>query len=110
MSGGRPCDKGRADDTAPVYSVLIPLEFTRGMAERCVAAWTSEQRYARERFEILIAAPTDHDPTAGWAASWPPPATPAASGWPCRGSRSARCLSAALPPCPTRGNGRGKVH
>jgi hypothetical protein len=44
------------------FSVLIPLEFTRGIAERCVRAWTVGMEYPRERYELLIAAPEDYDP------------------------------------------------
>ena len=48
------------------YSVLIPLHFTRGLAARCVHAWTSEQRYPSDRYELLLAA--RHDDTAELAA------------------------------------------
>ena len=55
-----------SDDPLPVggprYSILIPLEFTRGIAERCVRAWSAGMRFPRERFEIILAAPIDYDP------------------------------------------------
>ncbi len=43
------------------YSVLIPLEFTRGIAERCIRAWTADIRFPRARYEIILAAPIDYE-------------------------------------------------
>lgn len=44
------------------FSIIIPLEFHRGLAERCVRGWSHEQTYPRDDFEILLAAPQHHDP------------------------------------------------
>ncbi|HEY5793281.1 MAG TPA: hypothetical protein VIS74_08280, partial [Chthoniobacterales bacterium] len=38
-------------------SVIIPLEFHRGLAERCIAAWSRGQTYPRECYQIVIVAP-----------------------------------------------------
>lgn len=43
------------------FSVIIPLEFHRGLSERCIGAWATGQTFPREQFEILIAAPDTHD-------------------------------------------------
>ncbi len=43
------------------FSVLIPLEFHRGLAERCIRGWSQNQTFAREECEILVAAPDDHE-------------------------------------------------
>jgi hypothetical protein len=43
--------------------VIIPLEFHRGQAVRCVRRWAQEQHFPRERFEILIASPAGHPPS-----------------------------------------------
>jgi hypothetical protein len=40
--------------------VIIPLEFHRGQAVRCVRGWAKEQLFPREEFEILIASPVGH--------------------------------------------------
>ncbi len=45
------------------FSIIIPLEFHRGLAERCIKAWVKDQSYPRERFEILLAVPETHDST-----------------------------------------------
>ena len=45
------------------FSVIIPLEFHRGQAVRCVRGWAEGQLFPREQFEIVIASPADH-PTA----------------------------------------------
>jgi hypothetical protein len=39
------------------YSIVIPLEFHRGIASQCIAGWTQGQRYPADQFELLIAAP-----------------------------------------------------
>jgi hypothetical protein len=44
------------------FSVIIPLESHRGLALRCVRAWTQEQVFPREQFEIVIASPPGHPP------------------------------------------------
>jgi hypothetical protein len=44
------------------FSIVIPLEFHRGLSERCIGAWAGGQTYPRDQFEILIAAPETHDP------------------------------------------------
>lgn len=44
------------------FSIIIPLEFHRGLSERCIGAWATSQTYPRDQFEILIAAPDTHDP------------------------------------------------
>ena len=45
------------------FSVIIPLEFHRGQAVRCVRGWAEGQLFPRDQFEILIASPAGH-PTA----------------------------------------------
>jgi hypothetical protein len=44
------------------FSVIIPLEFHRGVADRCVRGWSQNQTYARDRYEVLVAVPQDHAP------------------------------------------------
>ncbi len=51
----------RAGDERPRFSVLIPLEFTRGIALQCLQAWAKGMDYSRRGYEILLAAPDDHD-------------------------------------------------
>jgi hypothetical protein len=46
--------------TPPKFSVIIPLEFHRGMVERSVRGWSAAQDFPRDRFEIIIAAPVNH--------------------------------------------------
>lgn len=43
------------------FSVLIPLEFHRGLAERCIRAWCTSQVVPGSAYEVLVAAPADHD-------------------------------------------------
>jgi len=43
------------------FSVIIPLEFHRGLAVQCVRGWTDGQTYPRNAYELLVAAPDDHD-------------------------------------------------
>lgn len=43
------------------FSVIIPLEFHRGVAERCVASWTSGQTFERREFEVIVVAQEGHD-------------------------------------------------
>jgi hypothetical protein len=45
------------------FSVIIPLQFHRGQAVRCVQGWAEGQLFPREQFEIVIASPAGH-PTA----------------------------------------------
>ena len=45
---------------APRFSVIIPLEFHRGHAVRCVRGWAQGQLFSREQFEIVVASPADH--------------------------------------------------
>lgn len=45
------------------FSVVIPLEFHRGIAEKCIASWAQSQTFSRGDFEIVIAAPEGHNPT-----------------------------------------------
>jgi len=52
--------RAEASAAPPKFSVIIPLEFHRGMVERCVRGWSAEQDFPREQFEIVIAAPVDH--------------------------------------------------
>jgi hypothetical protein len=40
--------------------VIIPLEFHRGQALRCIRGWAKEQLFPREQFEILVASPAGH--------------------------------------------------
>ena len=42
------------------FSVIIPLEFHRGQALRCVRGWAEGQLFPREQFEIVIATPDGH--------------------------------------------------
>ncbi|HEX5104602.1 MAG TPA: glycosyltransferase [Pirellulaceae bacterium] len=42
------------------FSIIVPLESHRGMAEQCLDGWVT-QAFPRERFEILLAAPEKHD-------------------------------------------------
>src|SRR4029078_11081792 len=51
-----------APSLQPYFSVVIPLEFHRGQADRCVEAWTLKQTYPRDRFEVIVVAP-DNFPT-----------------------------------------------
>lgn len=44
-----------------IYSIIIPFEFHRGLSEKCVSAWVEQKGIPREDFEIIIAAPMDHD-------------------------------------------------
>ena len=44
----------------PRFSVIIPLEFHRGQAVRCIRGWAEEQVFPREQFEIVIASPAGH--------------------------------------------------
>jgi hypothetical protein len=44
------------------FSVLIPLEFNRGLAVRCIRGWAEGQSYARHDYEILVAASESHAP------------------------------------------------
>jgi hypothetical protein len=41
------------------FSVIIPLESHRGLAERCLRAWTAGQMFPREDFEVIVAAPAE---------------------------------------------------
>lgn len=43
------------------FSVLIPLEFHRGLAERCIRGWCGSQSVPGDTYEVLVAAPADHD-------------------------------------------------
>jgi len=45
------------------FSVIIPLEFNRGLAVRCIRAWVSDQTYTRNEFEIIVAASKTHPAT-----------------------------------------------
>ena len=54
---------GSVVSSALRFSVIIPLEFHRGQAVRCVRGWAEGQLFPREQFEIVIAAPVGH-PTA----------------------------------------------
>ncbi len=42
------------------YSIIIPLEFHRGLTDRCVAGWARKQTFPRDRFEVIVAAPASH--------------------------------------------------
>lgn len=44
------------------FSVIIPLEFNRGLAVRCIRAWVEGQSFRRDAYEILVAASETHDP------------------------------------------------
>src|SRR6266568_2888498 len=39
------------------FSVIVPLEFHWGQAERCVKAWCREQTFPAETYEVLCVAP-----------------------------------------------------
>ncbi|MDA0657553.1 MAG: hypothetical protein O3C60_01820 [Planctomycetota bacterium] len=43
------------------FSVLIPMEFHRGLATRCVSGWTQRQDFPRSEFEVIVAAPRRGD-------------------------------------------------
>lgn len=38
-------------------SVIVPVEFHRGLAVECIQGWANSQTYPRERYQIVIAAP-----------------------------------------------------
>jgi Sulfotransferase family len=42
------------------YSIIIPLEFHRGLTGRCIAGWTRQQTFSRDQFEVIVAAPASH--------------------------------------------------
>ncbi|MGJ8653544.1 MAG: hypothetical protein ACSHX8_09750 [Opitutaceae bacterium] len=44
------------------FSIIIPFEFHRGLSEQCVQAWVDQEDIARTDFQIVIAAPMEHDP------------------------------------------------
>lgn len=44
------------------FSVIIPLEFNRGLAVRCIRDWVRDQTFPRADYEILVAASETHDP------------------------------------------------
>ncbi|QIF02029.1 sulfotransferase family 2 domain-containing protein [Roseimicrobium sp. ORNL1] len=41
----------------PKFSVIIPLEFHRGQAEKCLQAWCADQTFPQEQFEVVVACP-----------------------------------------------------
>lgn len=43
------------------FSIIIPLEFNRGLAVKCIRAWAEGQSFSRADFEILVAASETHD-------------------------------------------------
>ncbi len=49
-----------AKPARPIFSVIIPLEFHRGMAGRCLAGWCQSQDFPREHFEVILALPLGH--------------------------------------------------
>ncbi len=51
---------GSVMSSALRFSVIIPLEFHRGQAVRCVRGWAEGQLFPREQFEIVVASPADH--------------------------------------------------
>ena len=38
-------------------SVIVPLEFHRGLAIECIQGWASAQTHPRDRYQVVIAAP-----------------------------------------------------
>ena len=42
-------------------SVIIPLEYHRGLAVDCVRTWIQEQDYPAERYQIILCAPCSLD-------------------------------------------------
>ncbi|MES2931928.1 MAG: hypothetical protein V4805_00350 [Pseudomonadota bacterium] len=42
-------------------SIIVPLESHRGQALACIKQWALDQTYPRERYQILVAAPTSLD-------------------------------------------------
>ncbi len=40
-----------------VFSIIIPLEYHRGQADRCLRAWTQEQTFPRKNYEMILVAP-----------------------------------------------------
>jgi hypothetical protein len=55
-SQGMPADHFDLTTAAPLFSIIVPLEFHRGQWERCWLAWQS-QSLARCRYEIILAVP-----------------------------------------------------
>ena len=39
------------------FSIIIPLEFHRGLSGRCIEGWSRCQTYPRDRFQIIVVAP-----------------------------------------------------
>ena len=51
------CILGADNDTAPLFSVVIPFEFHRGQWERCMMAWMA-QTFERSRYEVILMVPS----------------------------------------------------
>lgn len=45
----------------PRISVIIPLEYHRGLATACIRGWVQEQDYPRHQYRVLIGVPADFD-------------------------------------------------
>ncbi len=43
------------------FSIIIPLEYHRDMAEKCVSAWAQDQTFPRKSFELLLSIPPKFD-------------------------------------------------
>lgn len=56
-----PFQKICARGGATRISVIIPLEYHRGLAVDCIRGWVSSQDYPRELYRVLVGAPADFD-------------------------------------------------
>jgi hypothetical protein len=52
------CILGAHNNTAPLFSVVIPFEYHRGQWERCVAAWMA-QTFEPSRYEVILVVPSE---------------------------------------------------
>ena len=53
----RPREGVFAEGGVPTFSIIIPLEFHRGQAVKCLETWVRGQTYPRDRFEVIVVAP-----------------------------------------------------
>jgi hypothetical protein len=51
-------DQAKSRTIAPLFSIIIPLEYHRGQWERCWQGWQS-QTLDRAAFEIILMVPPD---------------------------------------------------
>lgn len=95
-----PYDRALAGPSGPLVSVVVSMGDHRGDPARCVRAWTQEQTFPRDRFEVIVASdgkspdelekvrrvlgPTDrvvHVPTDSESAPWAEGARHARGRW-----------------------------